>query len=126
MTAGSTIRRRFQFSIRSLLVVTGLLALLLTPVAWMVRQRELMRQAREDALRAVMLERQYRAEQQKRYVDGLAAIDRSETRLAPQRTPSASSGTAADLEQLRRENAELRNTVEALEREIRRMKEQVR
>jgi hypothetical protein len=56
---------RFQFSLRSLLLVTAAIALLLVPVAWVARERmqrmrvqEALLQAREVALRSVVREGQ--------------------------------------------------------------------
>jgi hypothetical protein len=61
---------RFQFSMRTLLLATAAVALLLVPVAWVARERqEMMRarqailQAREVALRSVV------REQEKRLID---------------------------------------------------------
>jgi hypothetical protein len=126
MTAGSTVRRRLQFSIRSLLIVTGLLALLLTPLAWMARRREQIIRAHEEAIRSLRLEHQYRAELRRRKSADIATKDRGEASPAPQRTTPAPSESADQIERLRRENAELRNTAEDLRREIRRLKAQAR
>src|SRR5262249_30470714 len=57
----ATLRRRFQFTLRSLMILTAALAILITPVAWVVRARQRMIQAREDALRAMVLEQYYRS-----------------------------------------------------------------
>jgi len=61
--------RRFQFSVRSLLVITGVLALLMVPAASLTRERQQMLQAREallhareQALRAVVLAERGRVE----------------------------------------------------------------
>jgi hypothetical protein len=118
MTERSAIRRRLQFSIRSLLVVTGLLALVLAPVAWLARHREMERRAREEALRSVLLEHRYRAEQRKRSAVDATAIDRSES---SEPTPNSTNATS-EIERLRRENAELKETIESLRAEIRRLK----
>ncbi len=123
MTERSAVRRRIQFSLRSLLVVTGLLALLLTPVAWMARQREQVRQARDEAIRSFYLEQQYRDEQRKGKVAEIAAIDRAGSIQALQDIPPRSHDTTAQIEQLERENAELKKTVELLRREIQRRKD---
>jgi hypothetical protein len=102
-------RGRFQFSIRTLLVVTAALALLLVPVAWVTRERQQMMlaeravlQAREVALRSAVLEAQRREQ---------AEASRQET--AVQRS---------SLEQLQRENAELRRQVEKLRSETEQLK----
>jgi hypothetical protein len=102
---GGAMRGKFQFSIRTLLLVTAVTALLLVPLAWVTQQRQQMLQAeramlraREVALRSVVLEAQRRRDQ--------AAAHREE---AGPKLPA--------LEQLRRENAELRQQVQELKRE---------
>jgi hypothetical protein len=118
MTERSAVHRRLQFSIRSLLIVTGLLALVLAPVAWLARHREMVRRAREDALRSVLLEHRYRAEQRKQSAIDATANDRSESS-----EPTTNSTNATfEIERLRRENAELKETIESLRAEIRRLK----
>ena len=52
MPVAATGRRRFQFSLRSILIVTALTAILLVPVAWVSRERQQMIQARQEVLRA--------------------------------------------------------------------------
>jgi predicted RNase H-like nuclease (RuvC/YqgF family) len=94
---------RFQFSLRTLLLLTAAIALLLVPVAWVTRERmQMMRaqravlQAREVALRSVIRE--------------------------GQRLPRQSQ----TLEQLRRENADLKQQVEHLRREVEQLKSSAR
>ncbi len=123
MTEGSAVRRRFQFSLRSLLIVTGLLALLLVPVARLARQRELMHRAREEALRSLVLEQRYRADLKKRKAAEVAPLDRDGLAGAGvvRQTSLASPDASAQIERLQRENAELRKTVEHLRREVERL-----
>jgi uncharacterized iron-regulated membrane protein len=123
MTEGSATRRRFQFSLRSLLVLTGVLALLLTPLAWMLRQAEQLRRAREEAIHSMVLEQRYRAEQQKRKSAEVTAIDRGGSSEAPQVTTPNSPDAAVQIDRVERENAELRKTVEILRREIQKRKD---
>ena len=54
-------RVRFQYSLRTLFVVTAIVALLLVPVGWVARERQRMLEAREAALRAVVLAERDRA-----------------------------------------------------------------
>ncbi len=56
--------RRFQFSVRSLLLMTAVLALSLAPVVWVTRERRQMLRAREEAIRSVILAERRRAELQ--------------------------------------------------------------
>jgi hypothetical protein len=108
MSTGPAVRRWYQFSLRWLLLVTAVLALLLVPVAWVAREREQMLRARAEALRAVVLAERARSQLEKSWVAG-----------------RADSGPAADaaglIEQLRRENAELKRTIERLRREVERL-----
>jgi predicted RNase H-like nuclease (RuvC/YqgF family) len=94
---------RFRFSVRTLMLVTAAIALLLVPVAWVTRERlqmmraqEALLQAREVALRSIVRE--------------------------GQRLPSQSE----TMEQLRRENADLKQQVEQLRREVEQLKSPAR
>jgi uncharacterized protein HemX len=89
----------FQFSVRTLLLVTAAIALLLVPVVWVSRERmQMMRaqdailQAREVALRSVVRERQ--------------------------RLPRQSQ----TMEQLHSENEDLKQQVEQLRRQVEQLK----
>jgi hypothetical protein len=118
MIMGPVFRRRYQYSMRSLLVVTAMLALLLVPVVWVSRERQQMLRAREEALRAVILAERYRSELK----DHMAAVP-AELRPAQgsgdaARKPSAPPDASALIERLLRENAELKDTVELLRREV--------
>jgi uncharacterized protein YlxW (UPF0749 family) len=94
---------RYQFSVRTLLLVTAAIALLLVPVVWVTRERLEMRRtqaailhAREVALRSVVRQGQQ----------------------LPRQSQS--------MEQLRRENADLKQQVEQLRREVEQLKRSVR
>jgi hypothetical protein len=108
MSKGPAVRRWYQFSLRWLLLVTAVLALLLVPVAWVARQREAMLRARAEALRAVVLAERARSQLEKSRIAGRADA-------APAADP------ASLIEQLRRENAELKQTIERLRREVQRL-----
>jgi type II secretory pathway pseudopilin PulG len=130
---------RFQYSLRTLFVVTAIVALLLVPVAWVARQRQQMLEAREAALRAVILaERDRTLAVQARYHAALRAQSNGSAlpdalEAAEPNPDDPSSGNAPQhkkaantppptVEQLLRKNAELKKTVENLEREIDRLK----
>jgi hypothetical protein len=98
-------RFRFQYSLRTLFALTAVAALLLVPVAWVTRERQRVLAAREAALRAVVL----------------AERDRALANHARQDENAANTRPAA-VEQLIRENAELKKSVEKLQREIERLK----
>jgi type II secretory pathway pseudopilin PulG len=135
MTKGPASRWRFQFTVRSLLVVTGLLALLLVPVAWVVRERqqmfraqESMLRAREEALRAVVLaERTARLRaaanlEQSLVSDGADPPARTELKPAPREPAHATDSAPELIQRLQRENSELKDRVELLSREVERLK----
>jgi uncharacterized protein HemX len=97
-------RTRFQYSLRTLLLMMLALAFLLVPVAWVGRERQQMIQARsailearEAALRSVVLEEQ--------------------RRLNQQRNPAFEKDSIA-LQRLERENTSLRQQVIELRREV--------
>jgi len=113
-------RGGFQFSTRTLMLVTATLALLLVPVAWVTSERQQMLllqqnilRAREVALRSVVREEERR---------------RGEPESPPENaTPQASPSRDRDLplkekapamEKLQRENADLRRQLEQLRREV--------
>jgi hypothetical protein len=114
---------RYQFSVRTLLLFTGVLALLLVPVAWVARERkqmlraqDVLLQAREVALRSAVLEERRRSEvisNQKNASSGRHAIQPSvATPMEPHST----------LDRLQRENDALRIKVEALCRQVEALK----
>jgi len=131
-------RFRFQYSLRTLFVVTAIAALLLVPVAWVARERQRMLEAREAALRAVVLAERDRAQAvEARYNAAVRA--QTGSALSPAAGSGGPSGDKpskeiageadkapaarpAVVEQLMRENAELKKTVEQLHREIERLR----
>jgi hypothetical protein len=123
MTVEAISRRRFQFSLRSILILTAMTALLLVPVAWVAREREQMRRAREEvlrareeAVRAVVL-----AERAARDRADAAATASSKT-VADSRQSAMTSEPSSLVERLQRENAELKDQVDILRREVERLK----
>ncbi len=131
-------RFRFQYSLRTLFVVTAIVALLLVPVAWVARERQRMLEAREAALRAVVLaERDRAVAVEARYKAAVSAqagsalsedsglgsqSEDNPPRDIGRQAEEASPVRPAVVEQLMRENAELKKTVEQLHREIERLK----
>lgn len=118
--------KRIQFSIRSLLFVTATVALLLVPVVWVVRERQSMLLAREDALRAVILSERHRSEIKQRMATILPAGDRSRSAESSVGTSPLAPDEATSLERLRRENSELKDTIEILRREVERLRSRAR
>lgn len=123
MTVKVTGRRRFQFSLRSILVVTAMTAVLLVPLVWVAREREQMIRARAEVLRA-----------REEALHAVVLAERA-ARAAAVPVPTASSKTGASLplsaktieppaliERLQRENAELKAKVETLRREVEHLK----
>jgi hypothetical protein len=138
MEMASSRRFRFQYSLRALLIVTAIAALLLVPVAWVGRERQRVLAAREAALRAVVLAERDRAlSVETRYYAAIRAQTSSvpspttESR-GPFRTDApeeiarkdaaAKDAGAPVVEQLMRENAAMKKTIEQLHREIGRLK----
>ena len=113
-------RNRFQFSLRTLLLVTLALALLLVPVAWVSRERQQMiharnaiLEAREAALRSVVLEEQRRREE----IAARPGADRPGKPLNEEGNPAVEEESSA-MERLERENTSLRQQVNELRREV--------
>ena len=104
---------RFQFSVRTVLLVTVLLALSLVPVVWVERQRQQLLRAREEALRAVILAERYRAESQTR---GAADPRKGPSKVTATDMPAVTPEIL--IEHLRKENNELKDTVDSLRREV--------
>jgi len=109
-----------QFSLRSLVLLIAIFGFLLVPVAWVAHERrrmlnaqEALLQAREIAIRSVVLEERRRLE----------AMARSQL---PDQRVSTSSATALlptipepnALDRLHRENTALRREVETLRRQL--------
>jgi cell division protein FtsB len=116
MPVAATGRRRFQFSLRSILIVTALTAILLVPVAWVTRERQQMIQARQEVLRA-----------RQEAIHAVVLAERAAYREASALTTKTMSDSwqsaktdqpAGLVERLQRENAELKAQVEALRREV--------
>jgi hypothetical protein len=116
---------RFQFSTRSLLLLTAVLAFLLVPVAWVTRERQQMRRlqdemlvAREVALRSFVLEAKRRQGVTLKPESGTA-----EAKAVPkQLRDDASQDRSTTIEQLRRENSALRQQNKALREEVQALK----
>ena len=119
--------RRIQFSIRSLLLITAVMAISLVPVAWVMRERQemlrvqlSMQRAREEAIRSVLLADA-----------GVSNCWRKGARKVP---PATSPGRLLTrptvppvspeilIEHLRRENNELKDTVDSLRVEVQRLR----
>jgi hypothetical protein len=130
-------RFRFQYSLRMLFALTTVVALLLVPVVWVARERQQVLLAREAALRAVVLAERDRAAMVQAQLraavraqtgsalspaeNGGVSGEKSSKNFA--REAERTAGTpSAEVEQLMRENAELKKTVEELHREIDRLK----
>jgi hypothetical protein len=95
---------RFRYSIRTLLLATAACAALLTPVAWVARERRQMLAAQEAVLqaRAVAME--------------------SVAREVKRRRADSTAGDTPSIERLKRENESLRQEVESLRREVQELK----
>jgi uncharacterized small protein (DUF1192 family) len=129
-------QRRFQFSVGSLLAVTGALAFLLVPVAWvarerqqMLRARDQMLQAREVALHSVVLATErnakLRAEIELHQPSSPPTVERASGPglITPDLNPNQTVDSGTELvERLRLENADLRKEVAMLRREVERLK----
>jgi hypothetical protein len=112
--------RRPQFSVRSLLIMTAVLALSLAPVVWVTRERRQMLRAREEAIRSVLLAERRRVElRAKGGPNGASAEDLiagTDTTEIPSVPPEVL------IEHLRRENDELKDTVDSLRQEVQRLR----
>ena len=104
-------RGKIQFSIRTLVVLTAVAAVLLVPVAWVARERQRMIQAereilaaREVALRSVVRE----ADARRQHLSSASS--------QPQPAEEAT------LKQLLRENADLKQEVKELRRELEKLR----
>jgi len=106
LTRDDTPLRRFQLSIRTLMLGSAIVAVLLVPVAWVARERQQMLSMRDEILRAREV--------------AMASVIREEEARARQAVAQASSPS---VEELKRKNAELRSQVESLKREIRTLRD---
>jgi hypothetical protein len=117
-------RGRWQFSVRTLLLVTVAVALLLVPVAWVTRERQEMMRARQEILlaREVALRSLVREQQRRR--EEAASLPQNVTPQAPS-SPARNLPLAAKspaIEQLRHENEGLRQQLEQLRLEVEALK----
>jgi len=117
-------RRRWQFSVRTLLLVTAAVALLLVPVAWVARERQQMMRlqreilvAREVALRSVVREQQRLLSKAAPPSEEIAPRGSS----SPDSNPPLAEKSPV-IEQLRHENADLREQIAQLRREVETLK----
>ena len=108
--------RRFQLSVRSLLLMTAVLAVSLAPVVWVTRERRQMLRAREEAIRSVLLAERRRAEL--RAKGTLAGTGTEEIGSEIDTTEVPTVPTQVLIEHLRRENNELKDTVDSLRQEV--------
>jgi len=111
---------RFQFKVRSLLIVTAVLAFSMAPVAWVVRERRQMLRAREEAIRSVLLAERRRVEL--RAKEGPRAANFDEFDADDDNTKAPSVAPEILIEHLRRENNELKDTVDDLRLEVQRLR----
>jgi hypothetical protein len=118
---------RFQFSIRSLLVVTAVFALALVPLVWGMRERQRiarmqhsLHRAREEAIRSVLLAERRRVEMLG--IESADGTDPDKSRAAAQATDVPSVTPEILIEHLRRENNELKDTVDSLRLEVKRLR----
>ncbi len=108
---------RVQFSVRSLLIATAVLASALAPVVWVMRERRQMLRAREEAIRSVILAERRRVELRSK---GGATTDEFGTDLGTTEIPTVPPEVL--IEHLRRENDELKDTVDSLRLEVQRLR----
>ncbi len=118
MTVARTGQKRLQYSLQSLLILTGVSAIVLAPVAWVTRERQQVIRAREEAIRAVVLAERAARENNARTI--LADSEKSGAAL-PQ-TASIGARRSDLVERLQRENAELKKTVQLLRQHVQRLK----
>jgi hypothetical protein len=119
-------RRRFQFSMRTLLIVVAMLALLLMPAAWVLREQQVAMVAEERLRQAQAVAERERnraamALAQQQFNRNSVARGLQEPVL-DKGDPGLDRGKADSIEELRRENARLRAQVEALRGELERLR----
>ena len=102
-------RGRFQFSMRTMILVTATMALGFVPIAWVGRERRQMLQAQDAILRA-------------REVALQSVIQEEERR----KSPVDASRSAAEVARLERENASLKDQVESLRRQVQQLEERTK
>jgi hypothetical protein len=111
---------RTQFSVRSLLITTAVLAFSLAPVVWVTRERRQMLRAREEAIRSVILAERRRVELRAKGGQNGASTDE----LGPDVNQTSIPVVPPEvlIEHLRRENDELKDTVDSLRHEVERLR----
>jgi hypothetical protein len=111
---------RFQFSVRSLLIMTAVLAISLAPVVWVTRERRQMLRAREEAIRSVLLAERRLVELRAKGGPNRARADEFGPDRDTTEVPSVSPEVL--IEHLRRENDELKDTVDSLRQDVQRLR----
>jgi hypothetical protein len=111
---------RIQFSVRSLLIATAILALALAPVAWVTRERRRVLRAREEAIRSVLLAERRRVELRAKTGSVGASTDGFGQDVNLTNIPVVSPEVL--IEHLRRENDELKDTEDSLRLEVERLR----
>jgi hypothetical protein len=111
---------RTQFSVRSLLITTAVLAFSLAPVVWVTRERRQMLRAREEAIRSVILAERRRVELRAKGGQLGASTDEFGPDVNQTSIPVVSPEVL--IEHLRRENDELKDTVDSLRHEVERLR----
>jgi hypothetical protein len=111
---------RIQFSVRSLLIATAVLAFSLAPVVWVTRERQQMLRAREEAIRSVILAERRRVEL--RTKGGPIGAHADEFGPDVNKTSIPVVSPEVLIEHLRRENDELKDTVDSLRLEVERLR----
>jgi hypothetical protein len=116
-------RGKYQMSLRSLLLLTALLAVFLTPLVWVSRERQQMLEtqeallrAREVALRSVVLEATRR-----RPGDDEGSQPPLK-QISAQLSNGQSPATVSRVEQLKAENNALKAEVDSLKRQLKALK----
>jgi len=112
--------RRIQFSMRSLLIATAVLSFSLAPVVWVTRERRQMLRAREEAIRSVILAERRRVELRSKNGQVGASTDEFGQDMDTTTIPTVPPEVL--IEHLRRENDELKDTVDSLRLEVERLR----
>ena len=128
------VRRRFQFSLKSLLFMIVVAAIMLAPLAWMFREKrhqELMARtqlqlalnAERRAFAAAEESRRRFAELDISFANNSGITEPATQGVMPQLKPARTNDDPTTLvKQLQQENAELKEKVELLRREVERLK----
>jgi hypothetical protein len=117
-------RGGFQFSVRTLLLVTAAVALLLVPVAWVTRERQQLMRAQQEILvaREVAMRSLVREEERRRG-ESESPPENASPRASPNRDRDLPlEEKAPAMERVQRENADLRRQVEQLRREVQQLR----